>query len=112
MTDPELRANLGLMPPLAWAEFLVDEHHDALRHVERGLRIARRHGHHDVVPQLYAVRSIVHARLGMAPQALADAEDGEEIARHLDSAEMHAFALAVKSRPLLWRATPQRRFPW
>ncbi|AWS45970.1 AAA family ATPase [Streptosporangium sp. 'caverna'] len=111
LTDPELRADLGLMPPLAWAEFLVDEHHDALRHVERGLRIARRHGHDDVVPQLYAVRSVVHARLGMAPQALADAEDGEEIARHLDSAEMHAFVLALKSRPLLWRAGPAEALP-
>ncbi|WP_344979394.1 ATP-binding protein [Streptosporangium fragile] len=106
LTDPELRADLGLMPPLAWAEFLVDEHGDALRHVERGLRIARRYGHDDVVPQLYAVRSVVHARLGLTLQALTDAEDGEEAARRLDSAETRAFVRAVKSRPLLWREGP------
>ncbi|MEU8386264.1 helix-turn-helix transcriptional regulator, partial [Streptosporangium sp. NPDC048865] len=111
LTDPELRAALGLMPALAWAESLMDEHCDALRHAERGLRVARRYGHDDVVPQLYVVRSVVHARLGMVPQALTDAEDGEEVARHLDSAETRALVLAVRSRPLLWREGPDAALP-
>ncbi|GII55387.1 hypothetical protein Pth03_37760 [Planotetraspora thailandica] len=111
LTDLELREDLDLMPVLAWAEFLVDEHQDALRHVERGLRTARRYGHDHVVPQLYVVRSVVHGRLGMVPQALTDAEDGEEIARHLDSAELYTFVAAIKSLPLLWREGPEAALP-
>ncbi|GAA1274252.1 hypothetical protein Psi02_03740 [Planotetraspora silvatica] len=111
LNDLELCDDLDIMAVLAWGEFLVDEHRDALRHVERGLRTARRYGHDDVVPQLYVVRSVVHARLGMASQALADAEDGEEIARHLDSAELRTFVQAVKSLPLLWREGPVAALP-
>ncbi|MFJ9560549.1 ATP-binding protein [Streptomyces fuscichromogenes] len=107
LTDLELRDDIGLLPPLAWAEFLVDDHEDALRHVERGMDIARRYGRSHVVPQMYVVRSVVHARMGLVPLALVDAEDGEEIARHLESAEMHSFVLAVKALPLLWHSGPE-----
>jgi DNA-binding CsgD family transcriptional regulator len=111
LTDPQLRDDVELVAPLAWAEFLVDEHDDALRHVERGLRIARRYGRDHAVPQLYVVRSVAHARLGLAAQALVDAEDGEEIARHIGSAEMLTFVLAVKCRPLLWQQGPDAALP-
>ncbi|GAB2628459.1 hypothetical protein GCM10027168_70270 [Streptomyces capparidis] len=111
LTDVQLRDDVGLVAPLAWGEFLVDEHTDALRHVERGLRVARRYGRSHVVPQLCVVRSVVHASLGQTPQALADAEDGEEIARHFGSAELRTFVLAVKSRPLLWQEGPGAAVP-
>ncbi|WP_309232023.1 LuxR C-terminal-related transcriptional regulator [Micromonospora tarensis] len=112
LTDVQLRDDLGMVAALAWAEFLVDQHHDALRHVERGLRMARSYGRtaHEV-SQLYLVRSIVHARTGQAALALADVEDGEETAQHIDSPELRAFTLALKSRPLLWQQGADAALP-
>ncbi|MFI6761578.1 AAA family ATPase [Micromonospora sp. NPDC050417] len=112
LTDVELRGDLGVVAALAWAEYLVDQHEDGLRHVERGLRLARalgRTGHE--VSQLYVVRSVIHARTGDAALALADVEDGEESARHIDSPELRAFTLALKSRPLLWQQGPDAALP-
>ncbi|RKR91989.1 putative ATPase [Micromonospora pisi] len=112
LTDVELRGDLGVVAALAWAEYLVDQHEDGLRHVERGLRLARasgRTGHE--VSQLYVVRSVIHARTGDAALALADVEDGEESARHIDSPELRAFTLALKSRPLLWQRGPEAALP-
>ncbi|MGW4799564.1 ATP-binding protein [Nonomuraea sp. NPDC004297] len=111
LTDRELCDDLDIVAPLAWGEYLVDRHGDALEHLARGLRIARDHGRDYVVPLMYAARVMVRSELGEVEGALADAEEAEEIARHLGSAEMLAFAHTVKSRPLLWRAGPEAAVP-
>ncbi|WP_433514329.1 ATP-binding protein [Nonomuraea sp. CA-143628] len=111
LTDRELCDDLGFVAPLAWGEFIVDHHDDALRHLARGLQVARDHGRDNVVPLLHAARAMVRSALGEIEAALADAEEAEEIARHLGSAEMLAFAHVVKSRPLLWRAGPEAAVP-
>ncbi|MGW4962411.1 ATP-binding protein [Nonomuraea sp. NPDC004186] len=111
LTDRELCDDLGLVAALAWGEFLADRNADALRHLARGLRVARDHGRSHVVPLLYAARATVHARLGDVDRALGDAEEAEEIARHLGSAEMLAFVHVTKSRPLLWLNGPDAAMP-
>ncbi|MEV1238993.1 AAA family ATPase [Nonomuraea sp. NPDC049750] len=111
LTDRELCDDLGFVAPLAWGEFIVDHHDDALRHLARGLQVARDHGRDNVVPLLHAARAMVRSALGEIEAALADAEEAEEIARHLGSAEMLAFAHVVKSRPLLWQAGPEAAVP-
>ncbi|MEV0351436.1 AAA family ATPase [Nonomuraea sp. NPDC050680] len=111
LTDRELCDDLGVVAPLAWGEFIVDHHDDALRHLARGLQVARDHGRDNVVPLLHAARAMVRSALGEIEAALADAEEAEEIARHLGSAEMLAFAHVVKSRPLLWQAGPEAAAP-
>ncbi|MFG1959981.1 AAA family ATPase [Nonomuraea sp. NPDC049028] len=111
LTDRELCDDLGFVAPLAWGEFMVDHHDDALRHLARGLQVARDHGRDNVVPLLHAARAMVRSALGEIEAALADAEEAEEIARHLGSAEMLAFAHVVKSRPLLWQAGPEAAVP-
>jgi ATP/maltotriose-dependent transcriptional regulator MalT len=107
LTDVQLREDLALIAALAWAELLVDQHDDALRHAERGLRSASTFGRDHVVPMLYVVRSMVHARTGQVAQALADAEEGEEVARHIDSAELLAFTAALSALPALWQRGPE-----
>ncbi|GLW08188.1 hypothetical protein Misp01_33180 [Microtetraspora sp. NBRC 13810] len=111
LTDRELCEDLTLIAPLAWAEFLLDRHPAALGHLERGLRIARRHGRHNDVPLMYAVRTAVNVRTGKVADALADSADAEEMARHLGSLELLAFVRAVGARPLLWAAGPDPAMP-
>ncbi|MEV0379521.1 AAA family ATPase [Nonomuraea sp. NPDC050643] len=111
LTDRELCDDLGVVAPLAWGEFIADHHGDALRHLARGLQVARDHGRSYAVPLLHAARAMVRSALGEIEAALADAEEAEEIARHLGSAELLAFAHVVKVRPLLWHAGPEAALP-
>ena len=106
LTDPELSEDLEVVVPLAWGEFLLDRHDDALRRLDRGLRVARRFGRHHVVPMNYAIRAAIRIRLGQVPEAIDDATDATEVARHVGGAETQAFLRSVLARPLLWRSGP------
>jgi DNA-binding NarL/FixJ family response regulator len=106
LDDGALRDVLDVVVPLSWLELLVDQTGQASRHLDRGLRLAHRYGRAYVIPQLYPIRSLVHCRVGAVSAALREAQDAEDAARAVGSAEMVAFAKAVRLRPLWCSAGP------
>ncbi|GGL04346.1 hypothetical protein GCM10012284_43680 [Mangrovihabitans endophyticus] len=108
LDDAELRGMLDLVSPLAWTELMAERYDDAMRHLDRGVRVARRFGRNHVVPEMYLVRSVVHGRVGRVTEALRDAEDAEEIAMAVGGRELHRFATTMRLRPLLWHSGPAR----
>jgi DNA-binding CsgD family transcriptional regulator len=104
--DTTLRDMLDVLVALAWTELLADQTADVLRHVQRGVRLAHRYGRTHILPQLAPIRSITYCRIGRIVEAIAEAEDAEEMARLVGSEEMRLFAAAIKLRPLSWRSGP------
>ncbi|MFI7230549.1 ATP-binding protein [Nonomuraea angiospora] len=111
LSEPELHSDLSIIAPLAWAEFLVDRHDDALRHVDRGMRVARRSGRQDVIPLMSVVRVASRARLGQVAEAMNDGYEAEDITQYVGGPDLVTFVRAALSRPLLWRAGPERATP-
>jgi DNA-binding CsgD family transcriptional regulator len=108
ISDDELRTILdGVLPAMTWAGYLMEQHELALRHVDRGIRVARAHGHSYALPHLYAAQACVLTRLGRLGEAMEAAEDAEETARAVGAADMLAIAGSVKLRSMLWRYGPK-----
>jgi DNA-binding CsgD family transcriptional regulator/tetratricopeptide (TPR) repeat protein len=102
--DDELRTILdAVLPAMVWAAYLMERHDLALRHVDRGIRVAREYGHSYALPHLYAAQAATLTRLGRLGEAMEAAEDAEETARAFGAADMLAIAGSVKLRSMLWR---------
>jgi DNA-binding CsgD family transcriptional regulator/tetratricopeptide (TPR) repeat protein len=109
LSDDELRTILdAVLPALAWAAYLMERHEQALRQLDRGIRVARAHGHSYALPHLYAAQACTLTRLGRLAEAVEAAEDAEESARAFGAADMLAIAASVKLRSLLWRDGPRQ----
>jgi DNA-binding CsgD family transcriptional regulator len=106
LDDVALRGMLDLIAPLAWVELMTERYDDAIRHLDRGITVARRYGRNHVMPDLYLVRSITSGRAGKIDAALRDAEDAEEMALLVGGLELRWLAAVMRLRPLLWRTGP------
>jgi len=107
--DDELRTILdAVLPAMAWAAYLMERHEQALRQLDRGIRVARAHGHSYALPHLYAAQACALTRLGRLGEAMEAAEDAEETARAFGAADMLAIASSVKLRSMLWRQGPDQ----
>jgi DNA-binding CsgD family transcriptional regulator len=91
---------------VAWAAYLTERHDQALRHLDRGIRVARRHGHSYALPHLYAAQACTLTRLGRPAEAIEAAQDAEETARAFGASDMLAIAGSVKLRSMLWTTGP------
>lgn len=114
LDDGELRTILdAVLPAFAWAAYLTERHTRALHHLDRGIRVARVHGHSYALPHLYAAQACALTRLGRLHEAIEAAQDAEQHAAAFGASDMLAIAASVKLRSMLWISGPDAvRDPW
>jgi DNA-binding NarL/FixJ family response regulator len=107
LSDEQLCGILGAaLPAMAWAAYLTERHELALHHLDRGIRVARKHGLSYALPHLYAAQACTLTRLGRPTEAIEAAQEGEETARAFGASDMLALAGSVKLRSMLWISGP------
>ncbi|MGH9214202.1 MAG: LuxR C-terminal-related transcriptional regulator [Acidimicrobiales bacterium] len=107
LDDGSLRDVIQVVIPLAWAELFCDQPDHALRHLDRGMQLAHRYARVYVLPQMHPIKAMALSMVGRIDDSLREAENAEETARAVGSAEMVAFALSVGLQPLWWRDGPK-----
>jgi AAA ATPase-like protein len=93
LPDAEFVHRLDTFVSLGWSERYLDRHDDALRHLTRGLAVARATGQGWVVPHLLVALSRVLGLLGHLTEAAGYADDGVETALLVGSDELQTMAL-------------------
>ncbi|MGW6710602.1 helix-turn-helix transcriptional regulator, partial [Streptomyces sp. NPDC054956] len=111
MGDVELETFLDEVGQLGLAEVLGGRHGDAVRHLARGVRVARRTGHTLVLPHLLLYRSHAQQATGDLDGALASAADAEEAARLIERPESIGHALALRAAVTAVRSGPTAAIP-
>ncbi|WP_158702530.1 AAA family ATPase [Kitasatospora sp. MMS16-BH015] len=98
--EPEMLAQLG------WGELFVEQHNDAARHHDRGLRLARRYGQHHVLPHLLLGIGFRQLWTNEPGQAGVTALEAEEVARSSGNGELTAMAMALRAGAIAWTGEP------
>jgi DNA-binding CsgD family transcriptional regulator len=106
LSDGELYAEPECLNALGWAEFFLERYPDAERHFARGVAINRHIGHYHVLPHLLLGQCQLAGWRGPLTRSIALSEEAEEIARHIDSADLLGFAFGLRSFALAWRGGP------
>ncbi|MFD8499751.1 ATP-binding protein [Amycolatopsis sp. NPDC059657] len=101
LDDEAFGRSLDAIGKLGWAEALTDRPTDAIRHVTRGIRIARVAKQAMQLPYLLTCLSYVQLQLGRVPAALATAETTEETALALGDTQFQGMALALRANAVL-----------
>lgn len=104
--DVNVREHLHLFPPLVWLELNLGRHGDAVRHLRRGMTMARRSGQHHALPYLHIMQADLLTRSGHLESALQHAEQAMTMSRLMGSSETLAMARAVALTGTLWRHGP------
>jgi DNA-binding CsgD family transcriptional regulator len=107
LSDGELYAEPECLNALGWAEFFLERYPDAQRHFARGVAISRHIGQYHVLPQLLLGQCQLAGWCGPLARSIALSEEAEEIARHIDSADLLGLALGLRSFALAWRGGPE-----
>jgi DNA-binding CsgD family transcriptional regulator len=107
LSDGELYAEPECLNALGWAEFFLERYPDAQRHFARGVAISRHIGQYHVLPQLLLGQCQLAGWCGPLTRSIALSEEAEEIARHIDSADLLGIALGLRSFALAWRGGPE-----
>jgi DNA-binding NarL/FixJ family response regulator len=103
MEDEELATFLDEIGQLGWAEVLAERHHDAIRHMTRGIRIARLTGQSYMMPYLLLCQSYAQQATGNLKGGMASAASAEEMAHQLDRPDLIGYALTLRaSATALW----------
>lgn len=111
MEDAELVAFLDPLSQLGWAELLAERYDNAVRHVTRGIRIARDTGQSHVMPYLLLSHSWAHRAVGQLAEAVESAEAAEEMAYLLDQSDLLGYSLALRARAIMIREDPVTAAP-
>lgn len=106
MEDQELATFLDEVGQLGWAEVLADCHHDAIRHMARGIRVARLNGQSYMVPYLLLCQSYAQQATGDLAGGIGSAADAEEMAHLLDRPDLIGYALALRAAATALRESP------
>jgi DNA-binding NarL/FixJ family response regulator len=104
--DVDVREHLHLFPPLVWLELNLNRHGDAVRHLRRGMTIARRSGQHHALPYLHIMQAELLTRSGHLESALQRVEQAMAMSRLTGSSETLAMSRAVALTGVLWRHGP------
>ncbi|TCO45260.1 LuxR C-terminal-related transcriptional regulator [Actinocrispum wychmicini] len=99
-TDGELMPRLDAVASVAQGEMRSERYRDAIRHYERGIRLARRGGRRLLLGDLLVGAAQAHNWSGQLDQALSCAEDALELSA---SPATHTAALAELCRVAIWR---------
>lgn len=102
LDDEPAASQLVHVGELAWANYYLGWHDQALRMVGRAAELARRTGHVSTLPYLLICECKAHHLAGRVRQALDVASQAEEIARLNGSDDHLSMALASKAEALLW----------
>ncbi|MGW2520677.1 helix-turn-helix transcriptional regulator [Streptomyces sp. NPDC001617] len=97
MEDEELSTFLDEIGQLGWAEVLAERHHDAIRHMTRGIRIARLTGQSYMMPYLLLCQSYAEQATGNLEEGIASAASAEEMAHQLDRPDLIGYALTLRA---------------
>ncbi|MFK4227035.1 helix-turn-helix transcriptional regulator [Streptomyces sp. NPDC019890] len=111
MEDAELVAFLDPLSQLGWAELLAERYDNAVRHVTRGIRIARDTGQSHVMPYLLLSHSWAHRAVGQLAEAVGSAEAAEEMAYLLGQSDLLGYSLALRARAIMIRDHPVTAAP-
>ncbi|MFE9452200.1 AAA family ATPase [Streptomyces sp. NPDC006739] len=106
MDDEELAAFLDETGQLGWAEALAERHHDAIRHMTRGIRVARLTGQSYLMPYLLLCQSYAQQATGDIGGAVASAASAEEMAHLLDRPDLIGYALTLRASATALRDGP------
>lgn len=96
LLDSELVQWLEVTVWVGWSALFLDQPDEALRHLDRGLALARARGQHIVVPGLLIGRAVALRAGGRLDEAGHCAEEAAELAELIGCGEQYAAALAVK----------------
>ncbi|MEU1672059.1 BREX system ATP-binding domain-containing protein [Streptomyces roseifaciens] len=108
-TDDRILAPHVDVPALTgWAELTRGDLDAALRHLDRGLRLARLTGRTAVAADLYAASAHVLTLLGRLDEAEAHAEDAAEAAVLIGNDEPRSLAASARCAIALWRGDVAR----
>ncbi|WP_367319235.1 AAA family ATPase [Streptomyces sp. HUAS ZL42] len=97
IADAELTPHLDTLSQLGWAEALAELHHDALRHMARGIRLAHASGQLFILPYLRLAHAYASVSVGRLTDAVRSAEGAEEDARWMKRPALLGFALALRA---------------
>ncbi|HTJ67830.1 MAG TPA: LuxR C-terminal-related transcriptional regulator [Actinospica sp.] len=106
MPDDELATFLDELGQLGWAEVLAEQHRDAIRHMSRGVRIARQTGQRHVALYLLLCQSYAQHATGDLTNAIASASGAEEAAYLLDRPDLVAYALTLRAASTSLQVNP------
>lgn len=96
LPDGELARRLGATPWLGWAEMFLDLGEDALRHLDRGLSLARETGQAHLFAYLLVGRACTLHLVGRLDEAAGCADDGVDAAELSASDELRSMAYTVQ----------------
>lgn len=102
MTDRELTRQLPATLWLAWNEVYFERYHEAVRHLDRGLRLAGATGQRHLLPLMLTCRGLALRWLGQLPAAADSAERSVVAATETGSNDLRAVTLAVRSWIASW----------
>ena len=78
--DEALARHLDAVNRLAWSEFLIERHDDAIRHAARGVAVARATGQDQLVPMIIGAQALSLVRRGELAAAAALQDEALETA--------------------------------
>ncbi|MFE3515202.1 AAA family ATPase [Streptomyces sp. NPDC059166] len=106
LPDGDLAALCEPLGRLGWAEAFLGRYADAERHADRGLGVARRSGQIYLLPLLLLCKAHVRVQTCRLPSACELADEAEDVARGVGSAELLAFVLANKAQVCVASSAP------
>ncbi|TDU03336.1 regulatory LuxR family protein [Streptomyces sp. 846.5] len=106
MEDEELATFLEEVGQLGWAEVLAERHHDAIRHMARGIRTAGATGQSYMMPYLLLCQSYAQQASGDLAGGIASAAGAEEMAHLLDRPDLIGYALTLRAAAIALRDSP------
>ena len=104
--DEELATFLDEVGQLGWAEVLAERHHDATRHMTRGIRVAGLTGQSHMMPYLLLCQSYAQQATGDLGEGMAAAASAEEMAHLLDRPDLIGYALTLTAAATALRFGP------
>lgn len=107
LLDNDLARHLDAVVWLGWNELVYERLDGALRHLERGLHLARTTGQNHLVTYLRIGQGTAYGLLGQLHEAAACFDDAAEAALLMRSDELRTMALAQQSWITTWLGDPE-----
>ncbi|WP_055550246.1 helix-turn-helix transcriptional regulator [Streptomyces kanamyceticus] len=106
LTDADLAGQCESLVRLAWSEVFLDDTAAALRHVERGVDVARRSCRPFALSQLLLCGAYARYTTGRVTDALALADESVAVARTLGGGELLGIARGIRAMVLMQARPP------